>query len=143
MILISLHISLVISAQTLREAFTSMPDSLLPTLTQNNRLDLMDFMDAKMKSVVTNKLGGESQMNFLSSDSLSVRLSDALTLDMKMEKADTMTVICLKRTYTTLTGEHQSVLTRYASRSWEELSPATVIESTLRRIDEKLKSDTQ
>lgn len=135
------HLCLATTAQTLRDAFASMPDSLVPTLTRNNRLDLMDFMDARMKAAVTNRLGGETLMTHFSSDSLCVRLSDALTIEMKMPAADTAAVVCMKRVYTTLTGERQTVLTRYAAGSWEVLSPATVVESTLRRIDEKAKSD--
>ena len=139
------HFSLFTSAhaQTLREAFAAMPDSLLPTLTKNNRLDMMDFMDAKMKAAVTNSLGGETLMTFLNDDSLSVRMSASLTVEMRLQKADTTAVIGLKRTYATAAGERQSVLSRYDARTWQELSPATVIESTLPKFDEKIKSDTQ
>lgn len=127
------------SAQTLREAFAAMPDGIMPTLTKNNRLDMIDFMDARMKAAVTNRLGGESVMTHLGSDSLAVKVSDALTVEMKMETADTTAVISVKRVYTTLTGERQCVLTRYAAPSWEELMPAAVVESSLQRKMEKLK----
>ncbi len=126
------------SAQTVREAFKAMPDSLMPYLTANNRLDLMDFMDAKMKAAVTNRLEGQTEMTFLSDDSLSIRMSDALTVEMKTQQADTVTVVSLKRVYLTREGERQAVLTRYDARTWQELSPATVIESTLPKFDEKV-----
>ena len=126
------------SAQTVREAFKAMPDSLMPYLTANNRLDLMDFMDAKMKAAVTNRLEGQTEMTFLSDDSLSIRMSNALTIEMKTLKADTVTVVSLKRVYLTREGERQAVLTRYDARTWQELSPATVIESTLPKFDEKV-----
>ena len=126
------------SAQTVREAFKAMPDSLMPYLTANNRLDLMDFMDAKMKAVVTNLLDGQTEMTFLSDDSLSIRMSDALTVEMKTQQADTVTVVSLKRVYLTREGERQAVLTRYDARTWQELSPATVIESTLPKFDDKV-----
>lgn len=139
--LIACHVSLVTChAQTMREAFTAMPDSLMPYLTKNNRLDMIDFMDAKMKAAVTNMLGGETVMTFLSDDSLAVRMSDALTLEMKVQKADTTAVVFVKHTYQTVGGEHQALLTRYDARSWQELSPATVLESTLPGLFEKLKN---
>ena len=125
-------------AQTIREAFKAMPDSLMPYLTANNRLDLMDFMDAKMKATVTNLLEGQTEMTFLSDDSLSIRMSDALTIEMKTQKVDTITVATLKRIYNTREGERQAVLTRYDTRTWKELTPATVIESTLPKFDEKV-----
>ena len=126
------------SAQTVREAFKAMPDSLMPYLTANNRLDLMDFMDAKMKAAVTNRLEGQTEMTFLSDDSLSIRMSNALTVEMKTQQADTVTVVSLKRVYLTREGQRQAVLTRYDARTWQELSPATVIESTLPKFDEKV-----
>ena len=133
-ILITFHLSLITSpAQTLREAFTAMPDSLLPTLTKNNRLDMMDFMDAKMKAAVTNRLDGETVMTFFSEDSLAIRMSDAMTVEMRLQKADTTATVCMKRTYNTAGGGQQTLLTRYDARTWAELSPATVVESTLQR----------
>ena len=32
---------------TLRDVFRQMPDSLMPTLTQNNRLDFLDFLELR------------------------------------------------------------------------------------------------
>jgi len=126
-------------AQTLREVFTAMPDSLTPCLTANNRLDMMDFMDAKMKAAVTNKLGGESLMTFLSNDSLAIRMSEALTIELKMLTADTMTVVDMKHTYNIIGGQQQTLLTRYNAKSWQVLLPARLIESTLNRFDERAK----
>ena len=59
-----LYITSVCSAQglALRDAFRQMPDSVMPTLTQNNRLDCLDFLDAGMKAEVRNRLGGTSVM---------------------------------------------------------------------------------
>ena len=67
---------------TIRDAFRQMPDSLLPTLTQNNRLDFLDFHDAGMKAEVKNRLGGTSLMTALTEDSLSLQVSPAMRVDM-------------------------------------------------------------
>ena len=67
---------------TLRDVFRQMPDSLMPTLTQNNRLDFLDFLDAGMKAEVKNRLGGTSVMMTLTADSLSLQVSPALRVDM-------------------------------------------------------------
>ena len=67
---------------TIRDAFRQMPDSILPTLTQNNRLDFLDFHDAEMKAEVKNRLGGTSLMTALTKDSLSMQVSPALRVDM-------------------------------------------------------------
>ncbi len=43
-----------LSAQTAKQLFRAMPDSILPLLTTNNRADCTDFMDSKMKAEVVN-----------------------------------------------------------------------------------------
>lgn len=72
------------SAQELkmRDVFKQMPDSLLPYLTQNNRLDFIDFMDSNMKAEVQNQLGGNSEMIALADDSLSIRMNPSTETDM-------------------------------------------------------------
>ena len=78
------------SAQDLKisEVFKQMPDSLMPYLTANNRLDFIDFMDSNMKAEVSNMTGGTSEMTALTADSLSIRMSDALRVDMMLMDLD-------------------------------------------------------
>jgi hypothetical protein len=78
------------SAQDLKisEVFKQMPDSLMPYLTANNRLDFIDFMDSNMKAEVSNMTGGTSEMTALTDDSLSIRMSDALRVDMMLMNLD-------------------------------------------------------
>ena len=52
----------VASAQEARTLFVHMPDSILPLLTPVNRADCIDFLDSRMRAVVTNRLGGKSEM---------------------------------------------------------------------------------
>ena len=91
-----LCITSVCSAQelALRDAFRQMPDSLMPSLMQNDRLDFLDFFDAGMKAEVKNRLGGTSVMTALTNDSLSLQVSPALRVDMLLltlaEPIDTM-----------------------------------------------------
>ena len=74
--------------QTLRDVFRQIPDSLMPSLSVNNRLDFIDFMDSNMKAVVRNQLGGTSEMTSLTDDSLSIRMSDALRIDILLLTLD-------------------------------------------------------
>ena len=86
------HFSLLIphysAAQTLKDVFKQMPDSLMPYLTANNRLDFIDFMDSNMKAEVANTAGGTSEMTALTADSLSIRMSEALRVDMLLLDLD-------------------------------------------------------
>ena len=83
-------ITSVSSAQepTLRDVFRQIPDSLMPLLSVNNRLDFIDFMDSNMKASVRNRFDGISEMTALTDDSLSIRMSSALRVDMLLLRLD-------------------------------------------------------
>lgn len=135
--LISQFSFLISPAQNVREVFKSMPDSLAPYLTTNNRLDMIDFMDAKMKSVVTNLLEGETEMLALTDDSLSVRLNKSVLMDLWLEPVDTGRVVCMRKTYQVADRLHQVVDERF-SLQWQPISKKTTV-STLLRRDEEIK----
>ena len=87
------------SAQSIqiRDAFREMPDSLMPYLSKNNRLDFIDFLDSGMRAEVKNQLGGTSEMLSLGSDSLTIRMNpsmrvDLLAIDSVLVMVETFTV---------------------------------------------------
>ena len=135
--LISQFSFLISPAQNVREVFKSMPDSLAPYLTTNNRLDMIDFMDAKMKSVVTNLLEGETEMLALTDDNLSVRLNKSVLMDLWLEPVDTGRVVCMRKTYQVADRLQQVVDERF-SLQWQPISKKTTV-STLLRRDEEIK----
>ena len=46
-----------------REVFQRMPATMLPYLTENNKLDFIDFIDSGMKAEIRNELGGKSEQS--------------------------------------------------------------------------------
>ena len=77
----SCFLAMPLQAQTtMSELFKVMPDSLLPYLSQNNRLDLIDFREANMEAKVTNLLDGQTRMTALTADSLVLELSPSSTI---------------------------------------------------------------
>ena len=68
----------------LRQLFIDMPDSIMPLLNKNNKLDFLDYLDMDMPSVVTNSLGGKSTMKFLTDDMLSVQMTASSEMDIKL-----------------------------------------------------------
>jgi hypothetical protein len=92
-------------AQTsVSDVFRTMPDSLMLSLSANNKLDMIDFLASNMKAEVRNLLNGTSEMTALTDDSLSVRVSDALRLDILLltpeEPIDSCSqVICMVQTF--------------------------------------------
>ncbi|MBQ9215355.1 MAG: DUF3256 family protein [Prevotella sp.] len=116
------------SAQDLKisDVFREMPDSLMPYLTENNRLDFIDFLDSKMKAEVKNKLGGTSEMVALADDSLSIRMSESLLCDMFLlsleEPIDTIThVVAVVETFLVDSVYGQSTVSYYTP-DWKRLT---------------------
>ena len=124
---------LLLASQTVRagelkiqDVFKQMPNSVLPTLSENNRLDMLDFMASKMKAEVTNRLGGKSEMTVLTDTTLTIRMSEALQVEMLLLKpedaagADSQ-VICLIETFgrDSLSLDSQ---VRFFTPSWERLN---------------------
>ena len=75
-------------AQSLRDLFVEMPDTLLPLLTTNDRRDLIDFWDARMSIEVTNRLDGKSRITALTDDFMALRLTHSSSMQIKMLTAE-------------------------------------------------------
>ena len=77
----------------------AMPDSILPLLTPNNRLDFIDFHDANMEAVVTNRMEGKSRMETLTDDFLHINSTKTTDVTMKLLPVnDTTDVLCMVTT---------------------------------------------
>ena len=108
---------------TIKEVFITMTDSLTPYLSQNNKLDLIDFMESDMEAKVTNSLNGTSRMDTLNDQFLSLTLNEASKVQMRLlpviEPVDSMQqIICLVRTIG-VKGQESTV--SFYSCSWHPL----------------------
>ena len=124
---------------TVRKLFIEIPDSVVPYLSTNNRLDMIDFMDSHMKAEVTNDLGGKSLMTALTDDSLSIKLSEACNLDMLLltstqEIDSCRQVVMLVRSFV-IDNESMEATVEYYSARWHRLnSTPTLIPIDKNRI---------
>lgn len=62
-------------AQTMKEIFSDLPDSILPTLTRNDRLDCIDFIENNLTNEVNNVLDGKTRLTLLTDSLAKIRLS--------------------------------------------------------------------
>lgn len=112
------------SAQaTVHDVFRAMPDSILPSLTTNNRLDMVDFFDSNMRATVVDRLDTEATLDTLAADYLRLTLAGGVVAELKMlptdEPADSAGYrLCLVRSY----GEPamESSVSLYSSQ-WRKL----------------------
>ncbi|MBR1484749.1 MAG: DUF3256 family protein [Prevotella sp.] len=125
-ILLLLCLQLHAQQFTVRQAFVEMPDTLLPYLSNSNRLDLLDYLDAKMKAEVDNELEGRTTLVSMGEDSLVLHLNDLhqltlYVLDVAEPIDSSLQVIAAAHTYRLSTGEEDHTLCFY-SRKWVPLN---------------------
>ena len=114
----------------IRDAFKAMPDSLMPYLSKNNRLDFIDFLDSKMKAEVKNQLGGTSEMLSLGSDSLTIRMNPSLSIDMLA--IDSVLVMVETFKVDSVYGESR---VHYYSAEWKPIAAPVFTEAQQQRIN--------
>lgn len=132
-----------ISVSQIKDVFCQMPDSLLPSLSQNNRLDLIDFHLSGMKAEVENRFGGTSRMTSLTVDSLSLSLSECKRVDMllftledSIETGSQVVVFAETFLVDTLYGE---TVIRFYTTDWQPITRPLPLNQQQRRIIEILK----
>ena len=109
------------SARTpMREWLVSMPDSVMPLLAKNDRLDFIDFCEAKMEAVVTNRLDGRSRMHTLTDDFVQISYTASTDVAMKLLPVnDTTDVLCM---VTTMKASVCDSRIAFYDASWQPLN---------------------
>lgn len=115
-----------VSARTpMRGWLTTMPDSVMSLLTRNNCLDFIDFYDAKMEAVVTNRLEGKSRMTSLSEDFVQISYTASTDVAMKLLPLnDSTDVLCMVTTVKTSVGDSRVA---FYDNQWRQLDVASYI----------------
>ena len=136
-----------LSAQPLmKEVFRAMPDAVLPYLSQNNRLDFIDFVESGMKAEVKNLLDGTSEMTSLAEDSLTIRMNESVMVTMLLlpleQTIDSLThVVALVTTYSFRDSQQESRVDFYTP-DWRPLTVAPRLTMVAQRRIEALKMQT-
>lgn len=117
-------------AQTMRDVFSQMPDSLLPYLSHNNILDLIDFIESGMNSEITNSFDEQTKLLTLTADYLRLQQSGTSYIEMKLLPAteslpdSTSTIVCVVSTF----GEHPKASTvKFYTSRWYPIDIASPI----------------
>lgn len=134
--LLSLFLTLNISAQGMKEIVKSMPQEIVPQLTHNNKLDMIDFLESNMSAKVKDIFDNECEMILLTDDYCKIKLSDVTDVDIKLMSRQGETIICLVRSYRVSLPKDEFVDSEidFYSLKWEKLP-------TDRFFDAKLSDD--
>lgn len=109
----------------MRDWLVAMPDSVMPLLTKNNRLDFIDFYDARMEAVVTNRMEGKSRMDALTNDFLRINYTRTTDVAMKLLLVnDTTDVLCM---VTTVKASVDDSRIAFFNAQWQPLDVASCI----------------
>lgn len=127
-----LLVAIVCNAQartSIRQWFVAMPDSVMPLLTKNNRLDFIDFLDSKMEAVVTNRLDGKSRMATLTDDYLFINYTKSCDVAMKLLPInDTTDVLCMVSTVKAMVDDSRVA---FFDEAWQPLDATTLFEEPM------------
>ena len=115
---------LCVSAQAqtkMADVIRTMPDSILPLLTKNDRLDFVDYLESNAQAKLKNKFGNECEMTRLTADYAHIRMSDVSQVELKLLPAgDAATqLVCIVSTYRVDSLYDSSV--RFYSADWQLL----------------------
>lgn len=115
-----------VEAQSLmRDWLIAMPDSVMPLLTKNNRLDFVDFHDCGMEAKVANLLDGKSSMDTLTDDYVHINYTKTTTVDMKLLTVnDTTDVLCM---VTTVKSSVEDSRIAFFDSQWHSLGTSTFL----------------
>ncbi len=97
------YISFVVLDSTaqplMRDVFAAMPDTVLPLVTKNNRLDCIDYIENNMEARVRNKANEHVTLEALTSDYARFRTSTVAVMELKLlPTSDSTAVLCMVTT---------------------------------------------
>lgn len=87
------------SAQTVKDFWLAMPDSVLPSVNRSMRAELVASMAPGIKAEVKNVLEGTTVLDTLTRDFMAVRISGASTMQIRRLAYKGDSIFCVVRTY--------------------------------------------
>lgn len=79
-----------VSAQSLREVWIEMPDSVMPYISKSQRTELADYIDMKAVPAVLNSFGDSVRIERMTKDYLLVNTNKAMRLEIKLLDNNTL-----------------------------------------------------
>lgn len=96
--------------------FTAAPLSIMPLLTQSERLDLVDLYEANMQAQVQNRFGGMTELTALSDTLIALRMTEVSTLEMRL-RPDSI----IELRHSVALPEYIKTTTRYFTTDWQKV----------------------
>lgn len=121
-LVIGLTMAMGVEARSMREIWISLPDSLLPYVDRNHRLEMVEFIDMNLNGDVDNLFGGKSEMDTITTDYIGLTLSQSSSMQIKrLPVAGGDSLLCVVKTYLGPAAESEVV---FYHQDW---TPASVM----------------
>lgn len=112
--------SLGAQAKSMVEIWNAMPDSILPYIDRNHRLEMTEFIGMGLKGDVDNSLQGKSEMDTITADYIHLTLNENTVMQLKkLPYAHGDSIVCVVTTWSAPEGESQ---VRFFSQDWQPVS---------------------
>ena len=82
-----------ISAQSLREVWIEMPDSILPYLSKSQRTELADYVEMKAEPAVLSTFGDSVRIERMTNNYLLLKANEATRLEIKLLDNNTLALV--------------------------------------------------
>ena len=82
-----------VSAQSLREVWIEMPDSILPYLSKSQRTELADYVEMKAESAVLSTFGDSVRIERMTNNYLLLKANEATRLEIKLLDNNTLALV--------------------------------------------------
>lgn len=120
----SLLFAVSLNAQTAKEAFLSMPESLLPDMNLYARMDLVDLYNANQEAVITNSFNDTLALENLTTDYLLLKTGKGSLQIIALQMINESQLYCLIHT---VCGQVCDSRIDFYSVSWNHLNSDTFI----------------
>ena len=84
---------LCVSAQSLREVWVEMPDSILPYLSKSQRTELADYVEMKVEPAVLSTFGDSVRIERMTNNYLLLKANEATRLEIKLLDNNTLALV--------------------------------------------------
>ena len=82
-----------VSAQSLREVWIEMPDSILPYLSKSQRTELADYVEMKVEPAVLSTFGDSVRIERMTNNYLLLKANEATRLEIKLLDNNTLALV--------------------------------------------------
>lgn len=107
------------------ELWNAMPDSVIPYIDRNHRLEMTEFIGMGLSGDVDNGLQGKSKMDTIMADYIRLTLNESMVMQLKRLPSVTGdSLLCVVKTW--LAPEPESELTLY-TQDWQPLEQPQLV----------------